>query len=176
MQYSELTRLYHGDQGNVTFLKEMVADSGGEFDIIIDDGSHDPRHQMISFDELFPTLRPGGLYIFEDVETSYWNQIGAGLYERKFEQPLGRGSGNSVIEKFKDVIDDSRHIMNVFVGPKSREKRAVEREGRKMIHEHDIAEVSFAQNLIIVRKKEDSDDWFYDHVRRGEYMHVKETY
>jgi hypothetical protein len=38
------------------------------FDIIIDDGSHDPQHQIISFFTLRPFLKPGGYYIIEDVQ------------------------------------------------------------------------------------------------------------
>ncbi len=42
------------------------------YDIIIDDGSHVPQHQIISLACLLPALNPGGLYIIEDLETSYW--------------------------------------------------------------------------------------------------------
>ncbi len=37
------------------------------FDVIIDDGSHRPDHQQISFSSLFPCLAPGGLYFIEDL-------------------------------------------------------------------------------------------------------------
>jgi len=37
------------------------------FDIIIDDASHASYHQQNSFKVLFPSLRPGGLYIIEDL-------------------------------------------------------------------------------------------------------------
>ena len=42
------------------------------YDIIIDDGSHVPQHQITSLACLLPALNPGGLYIIENVETSYW--------------------------------------------------------------------------------------------------------
>ena len=46
---------------------------------IIDDGSHIPEHQVSCFDYLFRSaLLPGGCYIVEDVETSYWTR--GGLY------------------------------------------------------------------------------------------------
>ena len=35
--------------------------------IIIDDGSHMAEHILYSFERLFPTLQPGGIYIVEDV-------------------------------------------------------------------------------------------------------------
>lgn len=39
----------------------------GDFDIIIDDGSHEIDHQIESFKILYPRLRKGGLYVIEDV-------------------------------------------------------------------------------------------------------------
>jgi len=44
----------------------------GLFDIIIDDGSHMTKDQQKSFEHLFYNqLTPGGLYILEDLHTSY---------------------------------------------------------------------------------------------------------
>jgi hypothetical protein len=39
----------------------------GNFDIIIDDGSHLFKHQIKTFNILFPKLNVGGIYIIEDV-------------------------------------------------------------------------------------------------------------
>ena len=42
-----------------------------EYDIIIDDGGHTMKQQICSFEMLFPKVKKGGMYIIEDLETSY---------------------------------------------------------------------------------------------------------
>ena len=64
--------IYKGDQSDILFLNHFVAETGGLFDIIIDDGSHVPNHQLISFENLWPSVKPGGMYIVEDIETNWW--------------------------------------------------------------------------------------------------------
>lgn len=41
--------------------------TSSDFDLIVDDGSHDPEHQVTTFNTLFPLVAEGGLYIIEDV-------------------------------------------------------------------------------------------------------------
>jgi hypothetical protein len=46
----------------------MIADGTlPPLDIIIDDGGHTPEQQRITLEELLPHLRPGGVYICEDI-------------------------------------------------------------------------------------------------------------
>ena len=64
---------FHGDQQNRTFLRDVLSKTGGNFDIIIDDGGHGYEQQLASFEVLFHHgLKPGGIYFIEDIETSYW--------------------------------------------------------------------------------------------------------
>jgi len=67
-----------------------------EFDIIIDDGSHHNKHVFVTFNHLFKSLNTNnvGLYIVEDIHTSYWPYYGGG-----YKNP------ESSIEKFKSLID-----------------------------------------------------------------------
>lgn len=60
-----------GDQADPEFLRG-VAEKHGPFDIVIDDGGHTMRQQIVSVETLFPLLNQGGTYIVEDCHTSYW--------------------------------------------------------------------------------------------------------
>ncbi|HEX6346575.1 class I SAM-dependent methyltransferase [Umezawaea sp.] len=62
---------HQGDQSDVEFLSGL-ADLTGPLDVVIDDGSHLSQDVITSFRALFPRLRPGGLYVVEDLQTSYW--------------------------------------------------------------------------------------------------------
>lgn len=74
--------LYRGDQSDPESIQQVLEcvydgprmkEKKGyrQFDIIIDDGSHKPAHQQISFKKLWPEVKPGGLYIIEDFHPYY---------------------------------------------------------------------------------------------------------
>lgn len=67
-------RVFIGDQTDVDFLKKVNEAAGG-FDIIIDDGGHTMRQQIVSFNTLFPLLNDNGVYVIEDLHTSYWPEF-----------------------------------------------------------------------------------------------------
>lgn len=59
------------NQENPNELSNFIREVGGDFDIIIDDGGHTMNQQIISFKVLFPFLKSGGIYVIEDLHTSY---------------------------------------------------------------------------------------------------------
>ena len=87
-----------GDQSDTAFLSTLI-DRHGPFDIVIDDGSHLPVHQIASLEFLWSQLNDGGVYLVEDLATSYWPEYGGGL-----------GEPGSFIEFTKRLIDQA----NVF--------------------------------------------------------------
>ncbi|MEM9552852.1 MAG: class I SAM-dependent methyltransferase [Acidobacteriota bacterium] len=60
------------DQASRSDLHQLIEQIGGDFDIIIDDGGHTMEQQQISFGALFPHLKAGGLYVIEDIHTSFF--------------------------------------------------------------------------------------------------------
>lgn len=62
--------IWIGSQADKGLLMQLSEDAGG-FDIVIDDGSHVNRHIVASFNALFDSMRPGGVYVIEDLHCSY---------------------------------------------------------------------------------------------------------
>ncbi len=60
----------HGDQSNAVFWKSFVKMHGGDWDIIIDDGSHDSNHIKTTFWSLWQHLKSGGIYEVEDLKSA----------------------------------------------------------------------------------------------------------
>lgn len=73
-----------------------------ECDIIIDDGGHTMTQQINTFEELYPHLKAGGVYLCEDLHTSYWPGFGGA-----YKQP------NTFIEYSKNLIDQ----LNAWYSP-----------------------------------------------------------
>lgn len=57
-----------------------IGEAHGPFDFIIDDGSHASPHQIESFRILWPFIKDRGVYIIEDVQTSYWPSFAGGTF------------------------------------------------------------------------------------------------
>ena len=67
-----------GDQEDMSFLNDVIK-KYGNFDIIIDDGSHNQLHILKSFSFLYPKLKDNGVYIVEDTHTCYWKDYAGGI-------------------------------------------------------------------------------------------------
>jgi hypothetical protein len=65
----EGVRIFVGNQADRGFwrrFKEKVP----FVDVVIDDGGHAPEEMRVTFEELLPIVRPGGVYICEDIATT----------------------------------------------------------------------------------------------------------
>jgi hypothetical protein len=120
-------KFFRGSQDDPAFLKS-VCDARGPFDVIIDDGSHVPKHVVTSFHVLFPALTEGGLYIIEDVQTAFWPSFGGSLLhggdtmklartviECLNHAELGVVGGSRSLPEFARQIKSFRAYHNLFV-------------------------------------------------------------
>lgn len=82
-----------GDQSDRDFLRQLRKQYP-KIDIVLDDGGHSMNQQIVTFEELFQAVADDGVYLVEDVHTSYWSEYGGGL-----------GHAGSFVEYSKRLID-----------------------------------------------------------------------
>jgi len=58
--------VFIGDQADRAFWKSFKA-KVPQVDILIDDGGHLPQQQIITLEEMLPHIKPGGIYLCEDI-------------------------------------------------------------------------------------------------------------
>lgn len=87
------TKIYIGSQEDKKFLSQLKT-LIPKVDILLDDGGHTMKQQITTFESLFDHVKDEGLYMCEDLHTSYWDVYGGG-YKKK----------NSFIEYSKNFID-----------------------------------------------------------------------
>jgi demethylmacrocin O-methyltransferase len=116
------------DQTDTDRLIRLSDDYGG-FDIIVDDGSHISDHVITTFETLFPLMRPNGIYVVEDLQTSYWITWRGGLNDP-----------NSSIAYFKGLVDGLNHVEYPIV------------DYKPTYFDKNIVEISFFHNLVFIQK------------------------
>ena len=90
----ENIEIFIGSQSDRNFLRN-IKKKIPSVDILIDDGGHTMRQQIITFEEMFDHVKDNGIYLCEDNHTSYWIKLGGG-YKRR----------GTFIEFTKKKIDD----------------------------------------------------------------------
>jgi hypothetical protein len=145
------------DQSSEEQLNNFIANINRSIFFVIDDGSHIPEHQILTFNKLFNILKPGGVYIIEDIETSYWNKLGLYGYETHY----GYKHPKSIVEIFKNIIDD---VNSEFLNEENKilqdelTSDTVNKNNREWIQS-----IVFGQNCIIILKKNEEE---YNYFKR----------
>jgi hypothetical protein len=89
----ENIKIFIGSQSDRIFLRDLKTKIP-QIDILIDDGGHSMAQQIVSYEELFNHIKEDGVYLCEDLHTSYWFEYGGG-YKRR----------GTFIEYSKNFID-----------------------------------------------------------------------
>jgi SAM-dependent methyltransferase len=130
-----------GDANSPPIYERLTKDTPN-FDIIIDDGSHHVDDVVRSFALYFPTLKPGGVYVIEDLHTSYWPQYGGGtdltLSSMGFLKLLADLTNKEFWREDKDF-----NFLEAYAERYS-----------ASLHDHDINidEISFRNSICVIRK------------------------
>jgi hypothetical protein len=139
--------IMQGDQNKLTDLKKLLTITG-PCEVILDDGSHVPSHQMKSFNFLFEhCLTPGGVYIIEDIETSYWRKNKkAELYGYNIN--AGFNSPNNVVNIFREIVP----IVNREFLQKNKIEEIKTKSKITDFCLDNISSITFGMNCIIIKK------------------------
>ncbi len=113
-----------GDQASVKFLETL-----GNFDIIIDDGGHYMTQQQVSLKTLMLQLNKGGLYVIEDLHTSYWKQF--------------QDIEHTTVEELKGLVDDLHQYAD-------ESSRCEAKKGLR--NKYDIKGMSFYPGIVFIEK------------------------
>lgn len=124
--------IHIGRQDNPEFWQNFLLYRDAP-EVIIDDASHINPLTLKTFNILWPMLAAGGIYIIEDVHTSYWHDHG---YEG------GWGTDN-VMEYFTHQA----HVLNIeeWIG------KTIRPVGYQPVT--DIESIHFFKEIIFIRKK-----------------------
>lgn len=102
-------KCFKADQSNKEQLLDVFKEIGN-VDMIVDDGSHVIKHQLLTFGALFKHLNSNGFYWIEDLHTSdgsVWQGKTLYGYDMSFEE------GTSTVDIIENFIDndefDSKH-------------------------------------------------------------------
>ncbi len=160
-----------GNQIVVDDLKRLQAALAPAFPIrfINDDGGH-PEHQAKTFDYLFQhVLVEGGVYIVEDIETSYWRH--PRVHVDGYAYPFGYQVKESFIQRSKALIDFINHE---YLSPADRAKVDAKTDFLSPETKLAISSVRFGHNCVIFRKKTADEAVFLNRPYRFAPM-VQET-
>jgi hypothetical protein len=98
--------IHIADQANRTFWREMRG-SGQRFDVVLDDGGHLMDQQIVTFEEVWEMLNEGGVYICEDMGTSFDHLLFDGKPHSAASWGGGFGKPDTFAEYAKNLTDST---------------------------------------------------------------------
>lgn len=132
--------IFRGDQSEPNTMAHLR--DKGPWDIIIDDASHVPQHQVYSLFHLWQSVKPGGIYVIEDLETNYWSD-GDGLYGYKLKSTgIGAAPNASAVSKLEQI---QQVLVRHQIGA---------RNLTVMPGDDNICSIEWGMNLVVLRKCE----------------------
>lgn len=161
IEYTEpRVHVIQGDQSSSEDLNRVIQTIQHPIQCIVDDGSHVPEHQIGTFNILFlRLLEPGGIYIVEDIETSYWTKNSIFGYPTRY----GYRHPNSFVEQSKHLIDC---INSEFLNPSVLE--TIQTQFSKETIDC-ISSISFGQNCVIFKKQRNEEAYYKNRVYRFQH-------
>ncbi len=135
-------KVFIGDANTVVTAEKIFADTP-EFDLIIDDGSHLVEDVLRSFAIYFPRVKEGGVYVVEDLHTSYWKPWGGGTDITLSSMGFLKLLADLTNQAFWHNKNAQFNLLKPFA-----DRYGVALDANEMI----IEEISFSDSVCIIRK------------------------
>jgi hypothetical protein len=148
----ERIKIFIGSQDDEKVL-DVIKKEAGEFDIIIDDGSHFNKFTIASYDSLFPKLKSGGIYVIEDLGCSY---IDLDTHQVRQKSAINQDwHGMHLIPENVSYKNDRTDMINFFQEKLTRMDLGVSARWRDAfkIQAPDIKSISFFSCICFIEKK-----------------------
>ena len=136
-----------GDQSDHLFLQTVV-NKYKKFDIIIDDGSHQSKHIIASFNFLFNYLSDNGIYVIEDLQTSYQPRYGGSRFNLNKKK-----TSMSFLKSLADSINYEHKDKPFF---------------KKNTFDGCVKSISFYQNIVFIYKGK-SINYFFNEIKKNTF-------
>jgi hypothetical protein len=100
-----------GDQSDRNFWRTFLKDAP-PIDIVIDDGGHTPHQQIVTIEELFPSVKAGGVYVCEDIhgDPNRFAQYIAGLTQNMHAV---KNQNDSAVDPERSIVTDVSPFQSV---------------------------------------------------------------
>lgn len=109
---------YETSQDNIERIihlwRRLSGDDTAEFDLVVDDASHNYELSLASFTGLFPLVRPGGCYVIEDWGWAHWQGAWQDPGHADYARPA---LSNLVVQAAIAVTAGSGMVESVTVTP-----------------------------------------------------------
>ncbi|HEV3239083.1 MAG TPA: class I SAM-dependent methyltransferase [Casimicrobiaceae bacterium] len=148
-----------GDQADREFLRALARDVP-QIDILIDDGGHTMVQQRTTMEELFPKIDAHGVYICEDLHTSYWREFGGGHldprsfveFSKNYIDRLSAWHSQDLQALSVSEFTRTAHSMHYYDSMLVIEKRPVEEPKARRTGAQTLADASFPASPPVWRR------------------------
>lgn len=136
-------KVFFGDPSSAPFLRDTGAKVTADrlLDVVIDDGGHTMNRQEVSLTELWRYVRPGGVYIAEDLHTSY-------LSTHDGDPTRSNTTKRTFMRFVYELMDDYMSV------PALPHELQLQTTGQKHAFSHEISSIECMEAMCVFMKKE----------------------
>ena len=122
---------------------QRILQRSSSFDVIVDDGSHRTNDVITSFLTYFPLLKPGGVFICEDMHCAYWEEYGGGVLNERSAAAFFRRLLDTVNSDHFREVPDAGTLFQAWM-PRA--------QATKFLADNPILSVTAVDSIYLVKK------------------------